>query len=156
MLPRGANLNRRLSAKECLVLFSIVQYSVPASIVVSSSIRSFQVQVSDSFKRCQSVIINDIKELGIQVLSDRQFTPGIAVPPPPLPYVMCKNESLARPAPAFCMLVHFLAVFALKTYDLKRPNVRLCGERKHMCKTISFQFPFQISTPFTPVLFVEP
>ena len=36
--------------------------------------RSFQVQLSDSFKQFQSVIRNDIKELGIQVLSDRQFT----------------------------------------------------------------------------------
>ena len=41
--------------------------------------RSFQVQLSDSFKQCQSVIRNDIKELGIQVLSDRQFTHEIAV-----------------------------------------------------------------------------
>ena len=79
MLPRKANLNRGASAKECSVLFSIVQYSVPSSIVVSSSIRSFQVQLPDSFKRCQSVIRNDIKELGIQVLSDRQFAHGIAV-----------------------------------------------------------------------------
>ena len=49
--------------------------------MVLSSIRSFQVQLSDSFKRCQSMIRNDIKELGhsIQVLSDRQFTHGIAV-----------------------------------------------------------------------------
>ena len=62
MLPRDANLNRGVSAKECSVLFSIVQYSVPASIVVSSSIRSFQVQLSDSFKWCQSVIRNDIIE----------------------------------------------------------------------------------------------
>ena len=79
MLPRDANLNRGVSAKECSVLFSIVQYSVPASIVVSSSIRSFQVQLSDSFKRCQSVIRNDIKELGIQVLWGRQFAHGIAI-----------------------------------------------------------------------------
>ena len=41
--------------------------------------RSFQVQLSDSFKQCQSVIRNNIKELGIQVLSDRQFTHEIAV-----------------------------------------------------------------------------
>ena len=79
MLPHDANLNRGVSAKECSVLFSIVQYSVPASIVVSNSIRSFQIQLSDSFKRCQSVIRNDIKELGIQVLSGRQFAHGIAV-----------------------------------------------------------------------------
>ena len=79
MSPRDANLNRGVSAKECSVLFSIVQYSVTASIVVSSSIRSFQVQLSDSFKRCQSVIRNDIKELGMQVLSDREFAHGIAV-----------------------------------------------------------------------------
>ena len=62
MLPYDANLNRGVSAKECSVLSSIVQYSLPASIVVSSSIRSFQLKLSDSFKRCQSVIGNDIKE----------------------------------------------------------------------------------------------
>ena len=76
MLPRDANLNGGVSAKE---YYSVLCIQHPASILASSSIKSFQVQISNSFKRCQGIVRGDVKGLDIQVRSDCQFTHGIAV-----------------------------------------------------------------------------
>ena len=66
------------------------------SVVVSSSISGFQVQLSrvnselsNSFKQFQSIVRRDIKELGIQVFLDHQSAHGIAVGTTP-------NKSLQR------------------------------------------------------------
>ena len=45
---------------------------------------------------------------------------------------MSKDNGSARPARAFCVLVHCFAVLSKKEKNnVKRPNLKFCGEREH-------------------------